>query len=75
MEERLQLDVQGVRTRLEAADSDSRLRLEKEVAGLGRQMADYQRDSRSAATNLDLRIQAVEAQNAKVTGLDGDVCY
>uniref|UniRef100_A0A667WV57 SUN domain-containing protein n=1 Tax=Myripristis murdjan TaxID=586833 RepID=A0A667WV57_9TELE len=67
MEERLQLDMQGVRTRLEAADSDSRLRLEKEIAGLGRQMADYQRDSRSAATNLDLRIQAVEAQNAKLS--------
>uniref|UniRef100_UPI003AAC5E1A uncharacterized protein sun2 isoform X1 n=2 Tax=Centroberyx gerrardi TaxID=166262 RepID=UPI003AAC5E1A len=67
MEERIQLDMQGMRARLEAADSDVRLRLEKEVAGLDRQMAEYQTEGRSAAASLDLRIQAVEAQNAKLS--------
>lgn len=69
MKEQINLDIQGMKARLQAVDSDSRLRLEQEVAGLGRQMADYQTDSRSTAASLSLRIQALEAQNAKVTVL------
>lgn len=71
MEERVLLDLMDMRAQLKAADSDGRLRLEKEVAGLSRQIADYQSGSHAASTSasasLDLRIQAVEAQNAKVT--------
>ena len=66
MKEQMKLDMQGVKAQMEAVDSDSRLRLEQEVAGLGRQMADYQADSRSDAASLSLRIQALEAHNAKV---------
>ncbi|XP_028272163.1 SUN domain-containing protein 2 [Parambassis ranga] len=67
MKKTLQLDVQVIKAKLEAADSDSRLRLEQEVAGLGRQMADYQTDSHSAAASLSLKIQNLEAQNAKLS--------
>ncbi|XP_018537935.1 uncharacterized protein LOC108887164 isoform X1 [Lates calcarifer] len=67
MKEQINLDIQGMKARLQAVDSDSRLRLEQEVAGLGRQMADYQTDSRSTAASLSLRIQALEAQNAKLS--------
>ncbi|GLD63897.1 SUN domain-containing protein 2 isoform X1 [Lates japonicus] len=67
MKEQINLDIQGMKARLQAVDSDSRLRLEQEVAGLGRQMADYQTDSRSTTASLSLRIQALEAQNAKLS--------
>lgn len=66
MQEQVQQDVQSVKARLEVLDSESRLRLEQEVAGLGQQMEDYQTDSRSSAASLILRIQALEAQNAQV---------
>ncbi|XP_023286967.1 uncharacterized protein LOC111673437 isoform X1 [Seriola lalandi dorsalis] len=66
VQERVKQDMHGVKARLDVMDSDSRLRLEQEVAGLGRQMAEYQTDSRSSAASLGLRIQALEAQNAKL---------
>lgn len=69
MKERLQLDMQDMKAKLEVVNSDSQLRLEQELAGLSRQMGDYQTDSRSDAASLILRIQALEAQNAKVTAL------
>ncbi|XP_030017412.1 uncharacterized protein sun2 isoform X2 [Sphaeramia orbicularis] len=67
MQERLQLDLKKIRENVEALDSQTRLRLEEQVSGLGRQMEDYQSDSRSAAASLSLRIQAMEAQNAKLS--------
>lgn len=67
MKERLQLDMHDMKTKLETLDSDSRLRLEQELAELGRQMVDYQTDSRSAAASLSLRIQALEAQNTELS--------
>ncbi|XP_034740371.1 uncharacterized protein si:dkey-92f12.2 isoform X1 [Etheostoma cragini] len=67
MKERLHLDMQDVIAKLEVVDSDSRLRLEKEVSGLVRQMVDYQTDSHSAAASLRLKIQALESQNAKLS--------
>ncbi|XP_040892843.1 uncharacterized protein si:dkey-92f12.2 [Toxotes jaculatrix] len=67
MEEQMRLDMRGMKAKLDDVNSDSRLRLEQEVAGLGKQMADYQTDSRSAASSLSLRIQALEAQNAKLS--------
>lgn len=63
MQERLQLDVSDTRARLEA----DRLHLQQEVSVLAEQMADQRTDSRSAAAGLAVRLQAVEAQNAKVT--------
>lgn len=69
MKERLQLDMQDMKAQLQVVDSDSRLRLEKERAGFDKQLVDYQTDSHSAAASLSLRIQALEAQNAKVTFL------
>ncbi|XP_071360239.1 uncharacterized protein sun2 [Trachinotus anak] len=66
IQERVQQDMQAMKARLEVADSDGRLRLEQEVAGLGKQMADYQTDSHAAVASLSLRIQALEAQNAKL---------
>lgn len=63
------LDMRGMKDKLEAVDSDARLRLVEEVAGLERQMAAYRTDSHSAADSLSLRIQDLEAQNAKVTEL------
>ncbi|XP_074486954.1 uncharacterized protein LOC141765034 isoform X1 [Sebastes fasciatus] len=67
MKERVQLDMQDMKAQLEVVDSDSRLRLEQEVSGLGRQMVDYQTDSHSAAASLSIRIRALEAQNAKLS--------
>ncbi|XP_078131015.1 uncharacterized protein LOC144533503 isoform X1 [Sander vitreus] len=67
MKERLHLDMQDVKAKLEVVESESRLRLEQEVSGLGRQMVDYQTDSHSAAASLRLRIQALESQNAKLS--------
>ncbi|XP_054459769.1 SUN domain-containing protein 1 isoform X2 [Anoplopoma fimbria] len=66
MKERLQLEVEDLRAQLEVADSDGRLRLEQQVSALSRQMVDYQ-THRSAADGLSLRIQALEAQNAKLS--------
>lgn len=67
MQERLQLDLKKMRENVEALDSQNRLRLEEQVSGLGRQMEDYQSDSRSAASSLSHRIQAMEAQNARLS--------
>ncbi|XP_051240978.1 SUN domain-containing protein 2 isoform X2 [Dicentrarchus labrax] len=67
MKERLQLEVQDMKAKLEVVESDGRMRLEQELAGLGKQMVDYQTDSRSAAASLSLRIQALEAQNAELS--------
>lgn len=66
MKEKLQLDMQDMKAKLEVVDSESRLHLKQELAGLGRQLVDYQTDSHSVAADLSLRIQALEAQNAKV---------
>lgn len=65
--ESLLLDVQDMKAKLEGVDADSRLRLEQEVSGLGKQMLDHQSDSRSAVEILSLRIQHLEAQNAKLS--------
>lgn len=59
--------MQNMKANLELVDSDSRLRLEQELAELGRQLMNYQTESRSAAASLSIRIQDLEAQNAKVT--------
>ncbi|XP_041789257.1 SUN domain-containing protein 1 isoform X3 [Chelmon rostratus] len=67
MKEKLQLDMQDMKAKLEVVDSESRLHLKQELAGLGRQLVDYQTDSHSAAADLSLRIQALEAQNAKLS--------
>ncbi|KAM4594875.1 uncharacterized protein V3H82_002476 [Fundulus diaphanus] len=66
MKERHQLDVEFMKSKLEAADSDIRHYLEQEISGLGRQIADHQTDSRSADASLSLKIQTLEAQNAKL---------
>lgn len=63
-----------MKAKLEDVESDSRLRLGQEVAGLGKQLAEYQTDSHTAQSSLSLRIQALEAQNAKVSSItDKDV--
>nr|XP_046229049.1 uncharacterized protein sun2 [Scatophagus argus]XP_046229058.1 uncharacterized protein sun2 [Scatophagus argus] len=67
MKDRLQLDMRDMRAKLEVVDSDSRLLLEQELAGLGRKLVDYQTESQSAAATLQVRIQALEAQNAKLS--------
>lgn len=67
MKEQQQLDMQDMKAKLEGMDSDSRLRLEKELAVLGRQMEDYLTDSRSASASLILRIQTLEDQNTKLS--------
>lgn len=67
MKEGIELDMQGMKAKLEAVESDSRLRLEEEVAGRERQMAAYQTDSQSAISGLILKIEALEAQNAKLS--------
>lgn len=69
MKERIQLDMHNMKAKLEAVDSNSRQRLEQEVDGLGRRMAEYKTESHTAQSSLSLRIQALEAQNAKVTSL------
>ncbi|KAM9363768.1 uncharacterized protein sun2 [Symphorus nematophorus] len=67
MKERLQLDIQDIKAKLEVVDSDRRLRLEQELTELGRLLVHYKTDSHSAADGLSLRIQALEAQNAKLS--------
>ncbi|XP_013870983.1 SUN domain-containing protein 2 isoform X3 [Austrofundulus limnaeus] len=67
MRARQELDVKVMRAKLEAVDSDIRRHVEQEVSGLDKQIAEYQTDSRSAATSLSLKIQTLEAQNAKLS--------
>lgn len=67
MKEGIELDMQGMKAKLEAVELDSRLRLEEEVAGRERQMVAYQTDSQSAISGLILKIEALEAQNAKLS--------
>ena len=69
MKESRQLDMQVMTAKLEVVDSEVRRHVEQEVAGLVRQVAGYQTDSHSAAANLIIKIQTLEAQNAKVTVL------
>ncbi|XP_029360352.1 uncharacterized protein sun2 [Echeneis naucrates] len=64
MQEQVKQEMKTLKARLEVVDSDSRVHLEQELAGLGKQMADYQTDSRSAAASLTVRIQTLEIQNA-----------
>ncbi|XP_041838940.1 SUN domain-containing protein 2 [Melanotaenia boesemani] len=67
MKESQQLDMQVMKVKLEAVDSDVRHHLDQQVAGLARQIADYQTDSRSVAASLSLKIQTLEAQNAELS--------
>lgn len=67
MNERQELNMQVMRAKLEAVESDIRYHLEQEVSGLDKQIAGYQTDSRFAAAGLNLKIQTLEAQNVKVT--------
>ncbi|XP_029014369.1 uncharacterized protein sun2 [Betta splendens] len=67
MKERVQLDLHSMNAKLEAVQSDSRVRLEQEAAGLGRQLAEHQTQSHTAQSSLSLRVQALEAQNAKLS--------
>lgn len=69
MKQGIDVDLQGMKAKLEAVGSDSRLRLDEEVAGLQRQITAYQTESHSAANSLRLKIQALEAQNTKVRAL------
>lgn len=69
MKETQQLDMQLMKAKFEALGSDVRHRLDQELAGLSRKIDDYQADGQSAAANLNLKIQTLEAQNAKVTEL------
>lgn len=65
MKERLQLNIQDIKAKLEVVDSDSRLHLQQELAGLRRQLVDYQTDSQASAASLSLKIQALEAQTVE----------
>lgn len=67
LKEKHQLDVDFLKAKMEAADSDIRRYLEQGVSGLRKQMADHQTDSRSSAASLILKIQALETQNAKLS--------
>ncbi|KAM4750585.1 uncharacterized protein sun2 [Anableps anableps] len=67
LKEKHQLDVDFMKAKMEAADSDIRRYLEQEISGLGKQMSDQQADSRSAAASLSLKIQTLETQNAKLS--------
>ncbi|XP_034388608.1 SUN domain-containing protein 2 isoform X2 [Cyclopterus lumpus] len=60
VKEQLQLDLQDMKVQLAAADSGERLRLQLELRGQAEA-------HRSAAAGLGLRIQALEAQNAKLS--------
>ncbi|KAF7649622.1 hypothetical protein LDENG_00138560 [Lucifuga dentata] len=64
LERRVQQDV---RMRLQLAEADGRRRLQDEVAGFSRQIADYQSDFSSVSSSLNQRIQDLEAQNAKLS--------
>ncbi|XP_026159593.1 uncharacterized protein sun2 isoform X2 [Mastacembelus armatus] len=66
MKKRMQLDIHDMKAKLEAMELDSQLHLQ-EVAGLGRKMADYQKEGHTTATGLNVRIQSLEAQNAKLS--------
>ncbi|KAM6939945.1 SUN domain-containing protein 2 [Xenentodon cancila] len=67
MKETQQLDVQVMKSKLEALGSDVRHHVEQEIAALSRQMRDYETGSQSTATSLSLKIQTLEAQNAKLS--------
>ncbi|XP_062291806.1 uncharacterized protein LOC133996235 isoform X1 [Scomber scombrus] len=67
MKQGIEVDMQGMKAKLEAVGSDSRLHLNEEVAGLQRQIAAFQTESHSSASSLRLKIQALEAQNAKLS--------
>uniref|UniRef100_A0A3Q3F712 Sad1 and UNC84 domain containing 2 n=1 Tax=Labrus bergylta TaxID=56723 RepID=A0A3Q3F712_9LABR len=67
MKERVQMDMQDMKAKLDVVDVNSRLRLEQEVAGLGKTMVDHQTHSSNTAAILTLKIQALEAQNSKLS--------
>ncbi|XP_054896842.1 SUN domain-containing protein 1-like [Poeciliopsis prolifica] len=67
LNEKHQLDVDFLKAKIEATDSDMRRHLELEVSGLEKQMEYHQTDSRSAAASLSLKIQTLETQNAKLS--------
>ncbi|XP_074521604.1 uncharacterized protein sun2 isoform X3 [Halichoeres trimaculatus] len=67
MTDKLQLDMQDMKAKLEDVGTNSRLQLEQELAGLGRRMEVYQTDSSNSAASLGQRIQALESQNAKLS--------
>lgn len=58
--------MQVIKAKLEAADSSLRLHVEQEVARLLKQIEGSQAESHSAAASLSLKIQTLEALNAKV---------
>ncbi|MEQ2309856.1 hypothetical protein AMECASPLE_002783 [Ameca splendens] len=67
LKEQHQLDMDFMKAKLEAADSDIRRYLEQEISRLGRQIAGYQTESHSAAASLSLKIETLEKQNAKLS--------
>ncbi|XP_056136676.1 SUN domain-containing protein 1 [Lampris incognitus] len=67
MEERVQRNMQGLTARIETVDSDIRLHVDREMAALRRQVADYHTDSLSATASLNHRLQAVEGENVKLS--------
>uniref|UniRef100_A0A3P9LZH8 SUN domain-containing protein n=1 Tax=Oryzias latipes TaxID=8090 RepID=A0A3P9LZH8_ORYLA len=67
LKEKHQLDMQVIKAKLEAADSSLRLHVEQEVARLLKQIEGSQAESHSAATSLSLKIQTLEALNAKLS--------
>lgn len=67
LKDRLQVDMQDMKVKLNTVDQNIQLRLEQVVAALDKKMLDSETDTNNAAASLSLRIQALEAQNAKLS--------
>ncbi|XP_028316818.1 uncharacterized protein LOC114471981 isoform X2 [Gouania willdenowi] len=63
---RVQLDIQDMKAQLEEVNSESRLNLKQEVSALDKQISDYHEESQSAAATLMLKMERLEAENAKL---------
>ncbi|XP_053714028.1 SUN domain-containing protein 1 isoform X1 [Synchiropus splendidus] len=67
MKQQLDVDLQIMKAKLDAAASSGLLHLEKEVAQLGHQLSQYQAAGHATADALVGRIQDLEAQNSKLS--------
>lgn len=68
MSEDVQQDFQVLNARINSVESNSQLHLKRELAVFQQQLLHFQQNDVSAA-DLSLRIQELEAQNAKLTAL------
>ncbi|XP_028312318.1 uncharacterized protein LOC114469233 [Gouania willdenowi] len=62
----VQLDMVDLKKHLKDVNANSRLNLKQEISALDKQISDYHKEGQSAAASLMLKIERLEAENAKL---------